>query len=280
MNQTPSSDATGSASNEQFWNREFKYVTAKRDGHVLEITLNRPELYNALHGPAHHELHDIFDEYERDRNLWVAILTGAGDKAFCAGNDLKATNSGGDTRPAPSGFGGICTRWGREKPVIAAVNGVAMGGGCEIVLACDIAVADQKAKFALPEVKVGLFAAAGGVQRLTRQIGRKAAMELVLTGRQVNAARACELGIVSRVANEGETALGIAREIAHEITLASPVSVRASKRVLNYLEEKVERFPDSFEVNTKEFMTVLNSNDGKEGVRAFVEKRAPKWTNS
>ena len=280
MNQSHSIDITGGSSNEQFWSRAFKYVTAKLDGHILEITLNRPELYNALHGPAHYELHDIFDEYERDRNLWVAILTGAGDKAFCAGNDLKATNEGGDTKPAPSGFGGICSRWGREKPVIAAVNGVAMGGGCEIVLACDIAVADEKAKFALPEVKVGLFAAAGGVQRLTRQIGRKAAMELVLTGRQINAVRACELGIVSRVAGEGETALGIARAIAHEITMASPVSVRASKRVLNYLEEKVEKFPDSFEVNAKELLNVLNSHDGKEGVRAFVEKRAPKWTNS
>ena len=280
MSYTKPADETGSKSETEFWTRQFKYVTIKQNGHSLEITMNRPDRYNALHGPAHNELHEIFNEYERDPNLWVAILTGAGDKAFCSGNDLKATKEGEDIKPGPSGFGGLCNRWGREKPVIAAVNGVAMGGGCEIVLACDIAVADSHAKFALPEVKVGLFAAAGGVQRLTRQIGRKAAMELVLTGRQIDAERACALGIINNVAGEGETALELSRKIAHEITLASPVSVRASKRVLNYLEEKIEKIPDAFAINMKEFQTVINSHDGKEGIAAFVEKRAPKWTNS
>lgn len=278
MSHSQPTDETGSES--QVWARQFKYVTVKQDGHILEITMNRPDRYNALHGPAHRELQEIFDAYERDQTLWVAILTGAGDKAFCSGNDLKATKDGEDIKPGSAGFGGLCNRWGREKPVIAAVNGVAMGGGCEIVLACDIAVADPGAKFALPEVKVGLFAAAGGVQRLTRQIGRKAAMELVLTGRQINAERACALGIVSQVAGAGETALELARKIAHEITLASPFAVRASKRVLNYLEEQIERLPESFSINMKEFQTVIESNDGKEGVAAFVEKRSPKWTNS
>lgn len=262
------------------WARDFDYISVKRDGHILEITIDRADRYNALHGGAHQELHDIFDGYEQNPDLWVAIITGAGDKAFCSGNDLKATSEGQNIEPASSGFGGITDRWGREKPVIAAVNGVAMGGGCEIVLASDIAVADTHAKFALPEVKVGLFAAAGGVQRLTRQIGRKAAMELILTGRAITADRACELGIINRVASEGETAMDIARQIAKEITMVSPTAVRASKRVLNALEEDIERLPDAFAGNTAEFDVVLKSNDGKEGVKAFVEKRAPNWTNS
>lgn len=280
MSDTKTVDQTSNKNETPAWAHQLKYVAVTQNGHNLEITMNRPDRYNALHGPAHAELQAVFDEYERDQNLWVAILTGAGDKAFCSGNDLKATKEGEDIKPGTAGFGGICNRWSREKPVIAAVNGVAMGGGCEIVLACDIAVADPHAKFALPEVKVGLFAAAGGVQRLTRQIGRKAAMELVLTGRQINAERACTLGIINNVAGEGETALDLARKIAHEITLASPVSVRASKRVLNYLEEQIEKLPDSFAINMKEFQTVIDSNDGKEGIAAFVEKRAPKWTNS
>jgi len=263
-----------------FWARAFEYISVRRDGPVLEVTITRAERYNALHGPAHQELHEIFNAYEQDRDLWVAILTGAGDKAFCSGNDLKATSEGQDIQPAATGFGGICGRWGREKPIIAAVNGVAMGGGCEIVLASDIAVADPHAKFALPEVKVGLFAAAGGVQRLTRQIGRKAAMELILTGRAISAQRACDLGMINRVAGPGETALEIAREIAHEITQASPTAVRASRRVLNLLEEQFEQLPAALKASGPEFETVLLSNDGKEGVQAFVEKRRPNWTNS
>lgn len=268
------------ANTKDIWDLEFEYISLKRDGHILEITINRADRFNALHGPAHRELHEIFNGYDQDLDLWVAIITGAGDKAFCSGNDLKATSEGQDIEPASSGFGGITQRWGREKPIIAAVNGIAMGGGGEIVLASDIAVADAHAKFALPEVKVGLFAAAGGVQRLSRQIGRKAAMELILTGRAISAERACELGIINRVAGEGETAMDIAREIAKEITLASPVAVRASKRVLNNLEEDIERLPEAFAVTTAEFEAVLQSNDGKEGVKAFVEKRAPNWTNS
>lgn len=265
---------------DEFWDQTFEYVVVRRENHVLELTINRADRYNALHGPAHHELHEIFDAYDRDPDLWVAILTGAGDKAFCSGNDLKATSEGQDILPAKSGFGGLAERWGREKPVISAVNGVAMGGGCEIVLASDIAVADAHAKFALPEVKVGLFAAAGGVQRLTRQIGRKAAMDMILTGRAITAERACDLGIINRVASDGETAMDLAREIAADITAASPTAIRASKRVLNTLEEDIERLPEAFAVNMPEFDLVMKSNDGKEGVKAFVEKRAPNWTNS
>ena len=181
-----------------FLDREFKYITATRNGPVLEVTLNRPDAMNALFSDAHFELAEIWDGFEADDGLWCAIVTGAGDRAFCAGNDLKVTAAGGGRDMPKSGFAGLVTRFNREKPIIAAINGVAMGGGLEIVLACDIAVAEAQAKMALPEVKVGLFAAAGGVQRLTRQIGRKAAMELILTGRHIMAEEAVALGIVNR----------------------------------------------------------------------------------
>ena len=205
----------GGPMSDDFLSRHFKYVELKRDGHILEVTLNRPDSYNALFSAAHFELAEIFDEFEQDQELWVAIITGAGEKAFCSGNDLKVTASGGDMSIPASGFAGLCSRTDRQKPIIAAVNGVAMGGGLEIVLACDLAIADPLATFALPEVKVGLFAAAGGLQRLTRQIGEKAAMEMILTGRKVDAAEASTLGIINSVSAAGGV-MEAARELAQK----------------------------------------------------------------
>ncbi|MGK0171539.1 MAG: enoyl-CoA hydratase/carnithine racemase, partial [Gammaproteobacteria bacterium] len=133
-----------------------EFTDARREGHVLIVTLNRPERMNALHSPAHFELEAIFDDFENDDDLWVAILTGAGDRAFSAGNDLKWQAEGGTRERGPGGFGGITERHNRTKPLIAAVNGVAMGGGFELALACDIIIAAENALFALPEPKVGL----------------------------------------------------------------------------------------------------------------------------
>ena len=273
-------DKLGTEPSDAFWARTFEHILVERNGHILEITLNRPERFNALHGPAHYELHEVFDGFEHDQDLWVAIITGAGEKAFCSGNDLKATAEGQDIQPAASGFGGLCTRFGREKPVIAAVNGVAMGGGAEIMLACDLAVAAPTASFALPEVKVGLFAAAGGVQRLSRQIGRKKAMELILTGRTFSAHKADELGVINGVCGEDETVMDYARRLAEEICAVSPSSIRTTKRVLNFLEEDVEELERSYSINMPEFGKLMKTNDGREGVKAFVEKRKPNWTNS
>ena len=162
----------------------YEFVETEREGNILKVTLNRPKVYNAMHPPMHHELDGIWNDFAADQDLWVAVLTGAGDKAFSAGNDLKYTASGGTMQPPASGFAGLANRLDREKPVIAAVNGFAMGGGMETALACDIIIAADTATFALPEVKVGFFAGAGGVQRLSRQIGRKAAIELMLSGRR------------------------------------------------------------------------------------------------
>jgi acetyl-CoA C-acetyltransferase len=262
---------------DDFLAREFKYVELKRDGNVLEITFNRPEAYNALFSAAHFELAEIFDEFERDQDLWVAIVTGAGEKAFCSGNDLKVSASGGDMSMPASGFAGLCSRTNREKPVIAAVNGVAMGGGLEIVLACDVAIADPIASFALPEVKVGLFAAAGGLQRLTRQIGEKAAMELILTGRKVGPDEASQLGLINSICEAGGV-MDAARALAKTIAGNSPTSIRASKRVLNAVDSLGD-WDKALELSYKEIVKLIQSKDTREGMTAFVEKRKPNWVN-
>ncbi|MEL7284700.1 MAG: enoyl-CoA hydratase-related protein, partial [Pseudomonadota bacterium] len=143
--------------------------------------MNRPEKMNALHPPANRDLGAVFDAFAEDKDLWVAIITGAGDRAFSAGNDLRYQAEGGEMFPVPKGFGGLTNRYDLFKPVIAAVNGVAMGGGFEIALACDLIIASDNARFALPEPKVGLAALAGGLHRLPRQIGLKRAMGMMLT---------------------------------------------------------------------------------------------------
>lgn len=262
---------------DDFLSRHFKYVELKRDDHILEVTLNRPDSYNALFSAAHFELAEIFDEFEQDQELWVAIITGAGEKAFCSGNDLKVTASGGDMSIPASGFAGLCSRTDRQKPIIAAVNGVAMGGGLEIVLACDLAIADPLATFALPEVKVGLFAAAGGLQRLTRQIGEKAAMEMILTGRKVDAAEASTLGIINSVSAAGGV-MEAARELAQTIAGNSPTSIRASKRVLAAVDE-LDNWDQALSLSNAEIMNLMQTKDMREGVTAFAQKRKPNWVN-
>ena len=182
-----------------------EFTDAQKDGHLLIVTIKRPEVMNSVHPPANMELSDIFDTFVDDPELWVAIITGAGDRAFCAGNDLKYQAMGGKMTPVPKGFGGITNRFDLDKPIIAAVNGVAMGGGFEIALACDLVIAAENATFALPEPKVGLAALAGGLHRLPRQIGHKQAMGMILTGRHVPAKEGLSLGFVNEVAPVGQS---------------------------------------------------------------------------
>ncbi|GAA1224137.1 hypothetical protein GCM10009676_02000 [Prauserella halophila] len=255
----------------------YEHVLVRRDGHVLEVTINRPEARNSLHPEANTELDEIFDAYFADPDLWVAILTGAGDKAFSAGNDLSYTASGNLPWAPKNGFAGLTHREHLPKPVIAAVNGYAMGGGLEIAMACHVIVADETARFALSEVKVGLIAAAGGLVRLPRTIPPKLANEMILTGKRLDAHEAAGHGLVNRVAEAGG-AVDAAREVAAEILAGSPTSVRAS---LQFMAETagIADTVDAVNHPSSVMDHLLVAEDTMEGIMAFTQKREPQWKN-
>jgi enoyl-CoA hydratase/carnithine racemase len=254
-----------------------EFCQVEQDGRLLVVTINRPDVMNALHPPANEELASVFDQFAADPDLWVAILTGAGDRAFSAGNDLKYQASGAKITVPATGFAGLTSRFDLNKPIIGAINGLAMGGGFEIALACDILVASDTALFALPEVRVGLAALAGGLQRLPRQIGLKHAMGILLTGRRVSAAEGLTLGFINDVVPAAEVML-VARRWASQILEGSPMSVQATKQaVLQGLNQ-----PSLAEACREQFKypavrALYHSEDYKEGPRAFAEKRKPNW---
>lgn len=254
-----------------------EFSTTERDGHILTVTINRPEVMNALHPPANAELAGVWDEFAGDDELWVGIVTGAGDRAFSAGNDLKYQAAGGNMSGQPrSGFAGLTSRFDLDKPVIAAVNGVAMGGGFEIALACDLIVASDQALFALPEPRVGLAALAGGLVRLPRTIPLKQAMGMILTGRRVSAHEGKELGFVTDVVRHAEL-MKAAREWAEQILECSPVSVRASKQtVMRSLD--IPNTGEAMDLSRYPAIgDMLRSEDFIEGPLAFAQKRPPQW---
>jgi enoyl-CoA hydratase/carnithine racemase len=253
----------------------WKYALVEREGPLTIVTLNRPEAHNALDAAAHAELKAIFDAFAGDDEQWVAILTGAGAKAFCAGHDLKQQADGGELIDPPKGFAGLTARFDLIKPVIAAVNGAAMGGGFELALACDIIVAARHATFALPEPRVGLAALGGGLLRLPQQIGLKRAMGLLLSGRRVTADEGLDLGFVNEVADED--VMNLARRWAGALLGCSPLSLRATKQVV----QRAHDLPLSEAMKAQwEFPAVremLQSQDAVEGPLAFAEKRKPTW---
>lgn len=253
----------------------YQYVTVTREEALTIITIDRPEAHNALNAAAHRELEAVFDDFAADDGQWVAILTAAGEKAFCAGHDLKQQASGGGLDVPKTGFAGLTSRRGLTKPVIAAVNGVAFGGGFEIVLACDIVVAIENAQFALPEPRVGLAALAGGIQRLPREIGLKRAMGLMLTGRRVSAREGLDFGFVNEVVTGG--VLDAARIWARDILACSPMSIRATKDAVlrNLNVDPLEGIEEGWEYPAMKAM--LASADAIEGPAAFAEKRRPVW---
>ena len=251
-----------------------EYCRIEKDDHVLTVTLNRPERLNAMHPPGNAELGEVFDEFAADDDLWVAIITGAG-RGFCAGNDLRYQAEGGERVPMPMGFGGLTSRFDLLKPVIAAVNGVAMGGGFEIALACDLIIASDRAVFALPEPKVGLAALAGGLNRLAREIGAKRALGMILTGRHVTAEEGLQLGFVNTVVPH-EDLLSEARNWASQIRDCAPLSIRASKDVV-YRSLDTASLAESMRAPYDSVAAMRHSEDFIEGPKAFAEKRKPNW---
>lgn len=251
-----------------------EFCKVDKSDHVFTVTLNRPERLNALHPPANAELGEVFDEYANDPDMWVAIITGEG-RGFSAGNDLRYQAEGGERVSTPRGFGGLSSRFDLTKPVYAAVNGVAMGGGFEIALSCDIIIASDQAVFALPEPKVGLAALAGGLQRLPRQIGSKRALGMILTGRHVSAAEGYELGFVNKVVPH-DALMEETHRWAQMTLECAPLSIRASKDVV-YRSLDVASLEDSMTMRYDSVGAMSKSQDYIEGPRAFSEKRLPNW---
>lgn len=254
-------------------------VRTERRDHVLLVTLDRPEARNAVNGEVSTLLGRALHEADTDPGVRVVVLTGAGEQSFCAGADLKAIARGDDIFPAENrewGFAGMMQH-PVSVPVIAAVNGTALGGGCEIALACDLVVAVDHAVFGLPEVKRGLIAAAGGAFRLPAQLPHRVAMEMLLTGEPISAGRARELHLVNRVVPAARL-LEEALELAGAIAANAPLSVQGTKRLALGISDGARPGEDSaWERNDTEMISVMSSEDAAEGPRAFAEKRDPVW---
>jgi crotonobetainyl-CoA hydratase len=256
-------------------------VLVERRGHVMLVTINRPAARNAVNEAVCIAVGDALEEAENDVDVRVVVLTGAGDRAFCAGADLKAITRGERIIPE-----GKYAQWGLagwvrhpiSKPTIAAVNGAAVGGGTEIVLASDLVVAAETAVFGLPEVQRGLVAGAGGAFRIVDQLPIRVGMEILLTGDPIDARRALELNLVNRVV-PADQLLDAALELAQKIASNAPLSVQASKRIaLGIVDGDIPAEQAGWENTTASLQLTAGSQDAIEGPRAFAEKRAPVWT--
>lgn len=255
-------------------------VTAEEIGHILLITINRPEARNSVNPDVIRGVGRALDHAEECAGIWAVIITGAGDKAFCAGADLKAAAAGAFNEMSEDmqkwGFAGY-VKHHISKPTIAAVNGFALGGGTEIVLASDLAVASSEATFGLPEVKRGIFAGAGGAFRIGQQVPKKIGMEILLTGQPLPAHRALEIGLINRVVPQDEV-LDAALELAALICENAPLAVQTTKRIANGITDGiVEADQTHWERSEREGQNLMRSADSMEGMRAFAEKRAPQW---
>ena len=259
----------------------FRYETPRE--HVAQITIDRPEVRNAVNIPAHKEWSDLLDRCEADDDVWIVVITGSGDQSFCAGRDLKhlaaIQQSSPEEQAADAALMSQATRlierFDFPKPLIARVNGVALGGGFEVALACDLVVAAEHARFGLPEPRRGIYAGGGGVHRLPRQLPLKLAMEYLLTCREMTAERAHELGLVNRVVPYQQLDEAV-DELIDEILLAAPLSIRATKQAaMRGLDLPLS---DAFHADYPAVRTMRDSEDAREGPRAFAERRPPRWT--
>jgi enoyl-CoA hydratase/carnithine racemase len=255
----------------------MNFVRVEKNGPVTTIVLDRPEVLNAVNPAMHVELQEAFDAFASAPDQLVCVVTGSGPKAFCAGSDLKAAARHGATTYPRNGYAGLIERFDLSKPVIAAVNGVALGGGFEIALACDVIVATDTASFGLPEPRVGAVALGGGLHRLVRQIGLKQAMGLILSARRVSAEEGLRLGFVNEVVPADQLAAAIDRWCA-EILACAPLAISASKATaMRGLGERDVEAAMRAQHSWPEFQTWRVSEDLQEGPRAFAEKRLPQW---
>ena len=258
----------------------YEFIKYEKEGRIAYLTINRPERLNALHPPANTEMTRAFADFRDDSEVWVLILTGAGERAFSTGNDLKYTAEHGErVGPIVPGdpLGGITRDFECWKPIIAAVNGYALGGGLELALACDIVIAADHAELGLPEPRVGLVAGAGGVHRLPRQIPLKIAMGMLLTGRRISAQGGYRIGLVNEVAPLSEL-MPTAQRWANEILDGAPLSARASKQMaMTGLDRPLDV---ALSRSYSEFEKARASEDFVEGPKAFAEKRKPRWTGA
>jgi enoyl-CoA hydratase len=250
-----------------------------RSGSTVEgvalITLDRPEVLNALDYRTLAELVEALERLDTDETCRCVVITGAGEKAFAAGADIKEM---ADATPVSLGVANSFARWERIRrirlPIIAAVRGFALGGGCELAMACDMVVAADDAVFGQPEIKIGIMPGAGGTQRLTRALGKAKAMELILTGGNLSAREAHERGLVSRLVAREET-LGAALDLARKVASMPPLAIRGAKEAVNRAYEL--SLEAGLEFERRNFFLLFSSEDQKEGMAAFVEKRKPEW---
>lgn len=250
-------------------------ILVEKRGPVTWITLNRPKSLNALTPDMHQTLHETFNVFSGDPDQRIAVITGAGERAFCAGSDLKLGLKSGYPE---SGYAGLAARFDLTKPVIAAVNGLAFGGGFEVALSCDIIIASDNATFGLPEPKVGAVALGGGIHRLPRQIGLKAAMGMMLTSRPIDAARAYQLGLVSEVTKPDDLTKTV-EAYCEDILAGAPLAIEATKSTtLDGLDAPSLEAAITKQDDHPAFNRWVNSEDLIEGPKAFAEKRRPNWS--
>jgi crotonobetainyl-CoA hydratase len=260
----------------------YQNITVEREERLYIVTINRPEVMNALNPETHAEMAQAFDAFEQDPELWVAIITGSGETAFCAGGDISAmvdAKTEDDYHVPDSGYGGLTNRFSCDKPIIAAVNGLALGGGFELALSSDIVIAAETASFGLPEPKIGTAAVASGMHRLVREIGLKPAMGILLTAEFIDAQKALSFGIVNEVV-PADQVMTVARDYARRILKCAPLAIQATKQGalqgLQYanVQEAMQAQQDN---RFDRLETMMHSEDIREGLNAFMEKRKPQW---
>jgi enoyl-CoA hydratase len=252
----------------------YEMILTETRGRVGLITLNRPQVMNALNNQLMREVMDALEDFDKKDDIGAMVITGH-EKAFAAGADIKEMMNKSLQQMMDTDhiavFGRIRTI---RKPVIAAVSGWALGGGCEIALSCDMVVASESAKFGQPEINIGVIPGAGGTQRLTRAVGKALAMEMVLNNRALSAQEALQHGLVNRVVPVDKY-LDEALKLAEELASRAPLAVRAAKKMINQTYERT--LAEGLTVEKQEFYNLFSTEDQKEGMRAFVEKRKPEW---